>query len=362
MAEQLAEEKYGDMDAADMTAEQLKQNAADFAKIAEKLSQEFNIKVYSGTTGLLSMSDMQQDRNLGGLYTADSTAGRTPTGIANLVFSVKQADSNQPATAERDSVKFYETIGPFRDLGRRIIALVRIIDSQPAGVPDNLDISFDSTGVVLDEKPAQETTFSVREKVIEDLKLLAGMEQAKQTAERFAAAAEKEGWQQAIEQFNKKYPTKEPNEPNNFDVVSIANIAKPSPDSEQVMIAQTRGQPGAYYLLNVQNRDKVLVNELFSLVPEDSNTPPQLPAVIKVEPAAGYFVVKDLVVNRIDRRQYEISKGMIAFQQNSLELRNFAVVFFEPKSILERNNFSMIEKSQSTESNDPAEPNDAQVP
>lgn len=359
---QLAQENYGDKDAADMTAEQLKQNAADFDAIADKLSQEFGIKVYSGTTGLLSLSDMQRDINLGGLYTADSAAGLSPTGIAKLAFSAgKPADANQLAK-EKTSVKLYETIGPFRDLGRRIVALVRVIDTRPAAVPDSLDISFDAKGVVLDEKQAEEKTFSVREKVIEDLKRFAAMEQAKQAAERLAAAAEKEGWQPTVEQFNKRYPTKEPNEPNNFELVSLTNIAMPSPDAEQAVKAQILGQTGAHYAINAQKREKMLLDKLFSLVPIDGNAPPQLPVIIEVEPALGYYVIKDMVVNRIDTRQYEMSKAMIAFQQNSIELRNLAATFFQPKSILERNNFRLIQKSQPIQSDEPAEPNDVQQP
>jgi hypothetical protein len=134
----------------------------------------------------------------------------------------------------------------------------------------------------------------------------------------------------------------------------------PSPDAEQAVKAQILGQTGAHYAINAQKREKILLDKLFSLVPIDSNTPPQLPVIIEVEPALGYYAIKDMVVNRIDTRQYEMSKAMIAFQQNSIELRNLAAVLFQPKSILERNNFRLVQKSQSMQSDEPAEPNDAQ--
>ncbi|GAJ06661.1 unnamed protein product, partial [marine sediment metagenome] len=57
-----------DIELANLSAEQLRQRAGDYETAAEQLSKKYEIKVYSGQTGLLSATDMRQDEYLGMLY------------------------------------------------------------------------------------------------------------------------------------------------------------------------------------------------------------------------------------------------------------------------------------------------------
>jgi len=44
--------------------EQFKKAAVDYEKAASELTEKYKVKIYAGRTGLLSASDIQNDRNL----------------------------------------------------------------------------------------------------------------------------------------------------------------------------------------------------------------------------------------------------------------------------------------------------------
>jgi len=351
-ARQLAEEKYSDSDAADLTEKQLKDRAADFGDIADKLTKEFSVNLYSGKTGLLSFSGMQQDENLVGLFLRPPGPGRMPHALMQLVFSTDQPEQ---ALSDIPKPKVYETIGPLFDFRGKNAALIRIVDIKKAAEPDALDVSFNSAKVKLgrSDATANDDIYSVREQVVKDLRKLSAMQTAKEKAEQFLALTQKDGWEKAVEQFNRQYPPAEPNEPNNFELAVWTDLKKPSPVLDEVLATQNQGLPGARFSMDAHNRDNMIVDTLFSIVPDDSNSPKELPAVLEVKPDLSYYCIKDLSVNRINQNEYDGTKTMMAFRYNSIEGQNLGAVFFQPENILKRMNFRVIKGAQQ-----PAEPNE----
>lgn len=354
-ARQLTEEKYGDNDAADLTAEQLKDLAVDYDDIANQLAEEYSVNISSGRTGLLGITDIQQDENINSLLLRPAGLEQMPYGLIQLVFSVEPFDSTELIFSDTATPKIYQTIGPLFDLKAVSAAIIRVVDVQKAAVPESPDVTFSSAGVKLEQSDtdADDEVYSVREQVVKDLKILAAMRTTKEKAEKFLAMAQKDGWEKAIDSFNRQYPTVELNEPNNFELAVLMDLKKPSPDTDEALATQNQGLVGSHLSMNTHKRDKMIIDELFSLVPDDSNTPKELPVILEVRPDLSYYCIKDLSINRITSDQYEKVKTLIAFRQNNLEGQSLSAIHFEPENILSRTNFRVI-----TESQPPDEPNE----
>jgi hypothetical protein len=356
-AAKLSAEKYGDDEASDLTAEQLRNLAIDYGEIADKLKQEYPVNVYSGRTGLLRFIDIQQDDNLSGLYLRPSTPGRMPYALSRVVFSVGRPESPELALGNVPIPKVYETIGPFFGPMIKTTALVRVVDVKEAAVPAGLDVTFSPAKIELDESEtaANNKSYSVRQEVVEDLKILAALQTAKEKAKEFLSLAQQDGWDKAIGAFNRQYPPAGPDEPNNFGLMSWTDLKRPSPDIDEAVAAQNRGLAGGNLSVNAHIRDKMILDTLFSLVPAEQTTAPQLPVSVEIRPDLSYYCFKNLTINRVDRSEYEKIKTLVAYQHNTLEGQNLSIVHFKPENILERMNFRIIKNSKqpATEPNEP---------
>ena len=355
-AKQLAEANYDDRDPAALTGEQLKDLAADFAEVAAKVDKENSISVYCGKTPLLGPADLLRDENLAGLILRPASPDRTAIALAQIVFAVGQAQSADLALAGEGPPKLYQTIGPLMDLSGKIAALVRVVDTQPAAEPTGLDVTFDPAPISISAAEVPKSNgVSVRQQVAEDLRKFAAMQTAKQKCEEFLTIAQKDGWEKALDQFNHRYPRTDPNEPNNFELTDWTGVATPPAEAAETLAAQTHGRVDARLSANRQNQDKMILEVLFSLVPPDSNRPGQLPAVVEVRPEPAYYCIKNLLVNRIDRSQYDQTKAILTFRWDSFETQNLGAVHFQPENILKRMNFRLAQKpQQQAEPNEPA--------
>jgi hypothetical protein len=358
-AAKLAAEKYGDNEASELTAEQLRTLAVNYSDIAEKLKKEYSINVYSGRTGLLRFVDIQKDENLSGLFLRPAGTGRMPYAMSRLVFSVGRTESPELALENVQEPKIYETVGPFFDPVIKIAAVARVVDVKQAAVPASLDVTFSPAKIELDKSDtaANNESYSVRQKVIEDLKTVAAMQTAQEKAKEFLDLAQKEGWDQAIEQYNRQYPPAGPDEPNNFVLTSWKDLKRPSPDIEETVVVQNRGLVGGHLFVNAHNRDKMILDTLFSLVPVEQATAPQLPVSVEIKPDHSYCCIKSLTINRVDRSEYDRTKALVAFRHNALGGQSLSIVYFKPENILERMNYRLIKKPKETA----AEPNEPET-
>ena len=152
--------------------------------LAEKLNKGHSIDVYSGKTGLLGVTDMQEDSYLIGLFTKPAGSGQMPHVLIQVAYSVEQLDSSDLAPGRTIKPRLYETLGPLSDLQGKIAALVRIVDVQKAAEPSGLNDLFKPAKIRLDEPDMaeEEDTYTVREQVEQDLKKLAAMQTAEEKA------------------------------------------------------------------------------------------------------------------------------------------------------------------------------------
>ena len=117
----------------------------------------------------------------------------------------------------------------------------------------------------------------------DDLKNLAAMDVAKVKAGEFIDLAQKQGWEKATAEFNKLYPSKA-DEPNAFKLQSLTDVQRLSKAMLSALAAQNAGDPMGRTILHQAKQQYLLLEQLYALIPPDSNSPAKLPTVLEFKP------------------------------------------------------------------------------
>ena len=364
-----------DIEPATLTDEQFKEKTGDYQTTAEQLSEKHNCKLYAGRTGLLSPIDMQTDEYLARLYLEGH--GQNPVSLAQIVFAVGDLAASELGPFDVRKPRMYENIGPLKDLlgsarfglldsSGQIMAIVRVIKTIKAAEPQSIDQTFSTSSLEFDpnQPSAQsgaegedeaENLYSVKEKVTEDLKKLAAMDITKSKAEEFIGLAAKDGWDTAIDKFNELYgkqTSQDPNDPNAseisneeqsvtepFKLQNLTGLRRISKATLQTLTVQTAGNPAAQFFLNQQKNHRRFVEQLYSLIPQDSNTVEAVPLVIEFKPDMSFYCIKNISVKRITLQEYEKTKAMQIQREDYTQSESLAAVYFNPENILKRMSF-----------------------
>jgi hypothetical protein len=387
-----------DIEPATLTDEQFKEKTGDYKTTAEQLSEKHNCKLYAGRTGLLSPIDMQTDEYLARLYLEGQ--GQSPVSLAQIVFAVCEqvpSDPNDPNSPLRQRIVFavddlaaselgpfdvrkprmYENIGPLKDLwgsarfglldsSGQIMAIVRVIKTIKAAEPESIDQTFSTSSLEFDPnqpsalraaegEDADENIYSVKEKVAEDLKRLAAMDITKSKAEEFIDLAAKDGWDTAIDKFNELYgkqTSQDPNDPNAseisneeksvtepFKLQNLTGLRRISKATLQTLTVQAAGNLAAPFFLNQRKNHRRFVEQLYSLIPQDSNTVDAVPLVIEFKPDMSFYCIKNISVKRVTLQEYEQTKAMQIQREDYTQSESLTAVYFNPENILKRMSF-----------------------
>jgi len=364
-----------EIEPATLTDEQFKKKAGDYQTTAEQLSEKHNCKLYAGLTGLLSPIDMQTDEYLARLYLEGQ--GQSPVSLAQIVFAVDDLAASELGPFDVRKPRMYENIGPLKDLwgsarfglldsSGQIMAIIRVIKTIKAAEPQSIDQTFSTSSLEFDPnqpsalsgaegKDEAENIYSVKEKVTEDLKKLAAMDITKSKAEEFIGLAAKDGWDTAIDKFNELYgkqTSQDPNDPNAseisneeksvsepFKLQNLAGLRRISKATLQTLTVQTAGNPAAQFFLNQRKNHRRFVEQLYSLIPQDSNTADTVPLVIEFKPDMSFYCIKNISVKRITLQEYEKTKAMQIQREDYTQSESLAAVYFNPENILKRMSF-----------------------
>jgi len=364
-----------DIEPATLTDEQFKEKAGDYKTTAEQLSEKHNCKLYAGRTGLLSPIDMQIDEYLARLYLEGQ--GQSPVSLAQIVFAVGDLAASELGPFDVRKPRMYENIGPLKDLlgsarfglldsSGQIMAIIRVIKTIKAAEPQSIDQTFSTSSLEFDpnQPSAQsgakgqdeaENLYSVKEKVTEDLKKLAARDITKSKAEEFIGLAAKDGWDTAIDKFNELYgkqTSQDPNDPNAseisneeksvsepFKLQNLTGLRRISKATLQTLTFQTAGNPAAPFFLNERRKHRRFVEQLYSLIPQDSNTVDAVPLIIEFKPDMSFYCIKNISVKRITLQEYEKTKAMQIQREDYTQSESLAAVYFNPENILKRMSF-----------------------
>ena len=344
-----------------LSTEQYRQLAGDYEVATEQLCKKHKIKVYTGQTGLLSAVNMQADEYLGRLYIR--SYGYNPAGLTQIVFAIDELKASELGPFDVPKPRMYENIGPVRDILGQIMLLVRVIKAEKASEPENANQSFSTKALELeleqDQEQASDDIYSVKEKVAEDLKKIAAMDITKSKAEEFIDLAVKDGWESTLDKFNELYgqqAKQNEDDPNAFMLQNFTNLRRISSTMLETLAVQTVGNPTAQFLANERKKQGQLVYQLYSLVPQDSNTVDPMPLLMEFKPDMSYYCLKNIFVKRLEQAEYEKIKVMQLYKEDHILSQSLAAVYFSPKNILKRMNFRLAqEDKEPADTNAPAE-------
>jgi hypothetical protein len=317
---------------------------------------------------------MYADDYLGNLYMRGY--GDNVVVLIQFVFAVDQVGLSDLGPFSVSKPVMYGNIGPVTDIRGRIMAIVRVIDAQKASEPESIEQSFSTR--TLEFAPEQdlqtEDVYSVKAKVVDDLKRLAAMDVAKKRAEDFIALASKEGWESTIEKFNTLYGQNDApgeSEPNTaqdidnpFKLESLTDIKRISREAIGRLALQSRGNPGSTWFVNEVKKwlsvgeakvQRQFIDQIYALVPQDSNSVVSLPRPLEFKPDMSCYCIKEIRIRRVVREEYEQLKPLKVYSQDHIQSQSLAAVHFNPENILKRMGFRWAESRQAEEPNEPAE-------
>ncbi|MFH1715976.1 MAG: hypothetical protein ABIF19_01375 [Planctomycetota bacterium] len=359
-ARTLTDPNLTDTESGKVTAEQLKDKVGKYETAARQLSEKHKIKVYSGRTGLLSAVDMQMDKQLATLY--QQGTGGNPVRLSQIVFAVEELAASELGVFDIPKPKLYENIGPVKDMmaeirgpAGTIMAIVRVVKAEKASEPESINQTFSTKPLSLDpnQADADKYSYSVREKVVEDVKKLAAMDTAKTEAREFVDLAKKGGWENSLKKLNELHK-QDANEPDSFKLENLRDLRRTSRAALETLAVQGQGNPATAFFLNENKKDQMFTDVLYSLVPADTNDVPAVPLVVEFKPDIGYYAVKSISVSRLWKEDYEKTKAMRLYREDHVQSQSMAPVHFNPENILKRTNFKLV-RTTPTDSNTPAE-------
>lgn len=350
---------FNDTEISDLAPEELAKLVGDYKTAAEQLGKKFEVKVHTGRTGMLDAFDMQVDELLSRLYLMGYGQSLVP--LAKAVFAVEELAASELGPLEVQPPKMYANIGPVRDaMGLRggtgeLIAIVRVVKAEKAREPESIDEKFSTESIVLDpnDADADEDVYSVKEKVVEDLKKFAALNTAKIKADEFIKSVVSDpNWQNTIDKFNELYPKKveEPNDPNStdelekaFKLENLTGMRMISQEKLNALDSQGAGNPASRYIANERRVSTMLVRQLYSLIPADSNSVEELPLVLEFKPAKSIYCIKSLRIRRLYKENYDKIKARQLYVADNIQYQSMAAVHFNPENILKRLKFELVE-------------------
>jgi hypothetical protein len=339
----LAEKGFASINIPQAQAQQLKEKAADYNQIAQKVSKDYNIQLLGGKTGMLSYEQFKNDRILSQIQVPAQTRQQVP--LAKIVFSAGQLDVTALGRFERAEPKLWENIGPARGMittpGQSeptgFTSLVRVINTSKPKAPDTVDTSYSIKTINLDKDTTIKAVYSVKDQVIKDIRLEKAMEKASQKAQKLLAMVNETGWEKAIQNFNEKFGTENVKysiqQERNYTSSALADIVR-----AQNIAAGTYAQR--------LEKNRMLYKKFNDLVPPQKNLFENVNTIVTFKPDFTSYIVKDISRKLVDEDQYLRSKSQIAYMINAMNSDSLAIEHFMPENLLERMNFKRNTQSE----------------
>ncbi len=331
---------FGDLDMLTVSSDEIKSLAKDYNKVAEALTEKYGIKLYAGSTGMLSPEELASDFTLRSLSL--DVRSSEPVSVIKMAFAVEELEVTKPGPFDPAAPKMWANIGPFKD--RSYIALVRVVDTAKASVPESIDYSYSINGVDLSGQ-AEEKTYSVKEQVANDVKLLKAMDVAAARADELAKLAGEKEWQEAITEMNDKYAEKKD------DVVvgkrlfsqKMTRRKRPTSTDEKAAYSEIAARPGVakriYSSMVVSGK---LVENIYGLIPAGELEATGINKVMKFEPEASYYVVKDVSRTSTTIQDYAKQKAPLTYMIDMAGGEAMALHHYRPDNLFARMGFEPV--------------------
>lgn len=333
---ELTEKGYSQLDRDTATSAELKEAAGDYSSAAAKLNDKYGIKVYTAKTGSLTAEEVTNSAYLGKLQMVGQS--RMPIPLTKIVFAVEEVAASRLGRFDVSRPKMWENIGPAKDSFGTIIAIVRVIDGRSSAEPEQMDISFSKKTAVLDEPqaPAEDNIYSIKEAVIRDVKLLKVMQAAASRAQELAAMVTENGWDEALEKYNKRYTatTVELETLSAQTRISLRDVS-----AVKMLLADDASQET---YIKTMLKNKILLDKLYSLLPagETETVNPGPPrSIVEFRPGASYYVIKKVSRTVVNKRDYFMEKNQLAYMLDGAGSESLGIIHYTPENIFKRMNY-----------------------
>lgn len=351
---------YNDTELNKLSIEERKELAGDYADIAKRLSEKYNIKIYQGCTGELSAEDMQTEELLSKLYVEGYIS---ELNLARIVFGLEQFNMTLLGTYESIKPKLYLSLVPVKDnsASKKTMSIVRTVKAINSSVPESVQLAYSKKPFIFDpnQEDKKENTVSIKENVIKDIKCLAAMDKARTKANEFlelATTQEDLVWKNAIDKLNELYEQEYPKDANSTDLAKTDDSNEPAFKLEEhyslaklskeafLTILQNQDNPASEGIKNLLNKESQFLDIIFSMAPNDSNAPEFNPKIVEFKPDLSYYVIKNISKNHLWKENFEKMKSYLSYKKDLSESQSLAMNQFNPENILKRMNFSFADE------------------
>ena len=341
------------------TNEQLQMAAGDYQTTAQKITNTHNITVTAGKTGWLSADDFMQEKIL---RTLARRQGQSRLQLSDLAF-IASTEPKQKRRIGLPAIRVWENIGPvsggYYDMENSkyhaMTALVRVVGIEDAAVPADVNVSYDTKGIAMFVKPEDKTSYSVKENVIEDLRLKKAMDTAAARAGELATLVANSSWTEAVKAYNAKYAP-DAGDPNDIEANKAAIKLEMADDQTraaptEIIAAQRymRENPARAAAIQRMLVSNSLNNEFYALLADDAESTGTISKTLTFEPGAACYVVKEVVRQPANETDYLDSKAQAAMQLASKDTAELALIHFSSENIIKRMNFEYKKKADAKE-------------
>jgi hypothetical protein len=303
---------------------------------AKAVTAKDGIKVYAGRTGMLSAADFNFGRRgyTGALYIEGRTG--SSTSLRKIAFAAARLDGAELGPFDMATPRMFETFGPLTDsVTDQLKALVRVVDAAPSQAPASLDVTYSIAGVRLDEPVSKSDVYNLRDEVARDVRLLGGMEKAGKMAEELKALTTFSDWKPVLQTWNARVGRKGIAEV--FTIEPFGNIRRATQSELWAEKQRAKGQPEAGAMVSLKLKQAKLAEKFFALTTPGETSVKGLPAVVKFEPGATYYVIKTMSVKTIaTTKDFEDTKAMLAYYTDMMQSQWMSLVFYNPRNIKQR--------------------------
>lgn len=348
-AVELADAGYQALNMEEAAVGELKDAAVSYGDVAATLTGRYKVKPYTGKTGMLSMGDLSGDRNLGML--ALQGQSQVPVGLSKMVFAIEELGVTKLGRFETATPKMWENIGPLSSRVGSDVAIVRVVDAAKTEEPADLNVSYSIkpsfAGSVID---TDKQSYSVKEQVAADCKLLSAMKVAGQRADEFAKLLGDKEWTEAVDAYNeihkatddqgKELPGKK------LKSEKLSNRRRSTDQDIDQARQLVADNPMAIGYIKNMIESKELSEKLFDCLGEEKTEVTDINKVMEFAPGSSYYVIKDISRTEVTKDDYTKTKAFAAFQVDMVASDSLALIHYSPDGIIERMGFKWSEQDK----------------
>jgi hypothetical protein len=186
------------------------------------------------------------------------------------------------------------------------------------------------------------------------------MDKTQTKAQEFVKLATADGWKAAIERFNTLYG-KNTGDSNTTPIKDRFALNKRSGlhrvgtrELEKVK-ARSQGNPMARMILDRTIREGSLMDKVFALIPQDSNTLAKQGEIMEFKPGMCYYCLESATIHRLYQEVFDVTKASEVVRDEYADSQALTVSHYSPKNIVARMKY--VVKEQQDVNVPKAEPN-----